>query len=280
MNNQRLNKLIKEYLKSQHLMCLSTFSDHPWSTTLYYAVDDDLNIYFVSDPKSKHCRDILKNNKVSCAISDSTQKVSSRKIGVQLTGIASRVIEEIEIIYALALWNFSNPGLEKIFKYENLGKINTQVYILRPNNIKFFNEKIFGPEGSRSIKNRDWHSLILKGLVDLESLNKGTMKNLLSTGYFKERNPEGQHTYFYVYKIISKGKTTNRIIGSIQKKLKSGWYAVFWNKKDAYFVFRNKVIKIPHTWTNKDFKKVTKYASTVGIKSVHFNQIKNSMKNW
>lgn len=39
---------LTDYLKSHNVMSLSTFGKDgfPWTTTVYYAVDNDLNFYF------------------------------------------------------------------------------------------------------------------------------------------------------------------------------------------------------------------------------------------
>ncbi|MBI4226528.1 pyridoxamine 5'-phosphate oxidase family protein, partial [Candidatus Roizmanbacteria bacterium] len=77
------------YLKSQHTMYLATYDGKPWTTTVFYAVDDDFNLYFISEPNTRHVKAIKKNKFVSCSIADSNQVVTDKKIGVQIEGIAS-----------------------------------------------------------------------------------------------------------------------------------------------------------------------------------------------
>jgi uncharacterized protein YhbP (UPF0306 family) len=279
MNTKDKQKLLA-YLKSQHLIFLASSSQNPWIATLYFAVDDNFDIYFISESKSLHGKNILDNKKVSCGIADSKQKVNEEKIGVQLAGVASEITDENEIRYALALWNASNPGLEKIINFDNLYKINTNVYIIRPTLIKFFNEKLYGQEGFRILKNKIEAQFLFKGLIDLESLPDKSLNKYISVGYFKEKNPDGNPAYFYVHKVIVKGKTIDNATRLLSKKLKKGWYAVFWNNNSSYFIFKNKIIKVSYNWTADEFKKVTRYATSVGIKNIHFLHIKKSMENW
>lgn len=75
-----------QYLKSQNLMTLATYGAHPWICSVYYVVDDTFNLYFLSDPDSKHCTDISQNNQIACNIADSRQKVIEQKMGVQIQG--------------------------------------------------------------------------------------------------------------------------------------------------------------------------------------------------
>lgn len=149
-NKQKLFK----YLKSQRLMSLSTFSDKPWTSTVYYTNDGDFNLYFLSEPESKHCHDIFLNPFVACNIADSTQKVTDKKIGVQIQGTAKQITDEGLIKKVLAAWNKANPGFEHIINFDNMKKkvIKSKVYKITPKIIKFFNEQIYGPEGSTVYK--------------------------------------------------------------------------------------------------------------------------------
>lgn len=279
MNKADKQKLA-EYLQSKHLMFLASSLSSPWVAPVYYAADDNLDLFFISEPGTKHCRNIIKSKKVSCGISDSTQKVYEQKIGIQLTGVASQVVDENEVRYALALWHRSNPGLEKILNFENLDKINSKVYIVHPRLIKFFNEKLYGPEGVKIFKNSSKKEIVFRGLVDSESVLGVNLGKLNSISWFKEKNPDGDPEFFNVHKIVAKGKTIEEATDYLSKKIKKGWYAVFWNSEKAFFIFRNKIVKLPYLWTKEEFKMVVKYATSVGIEEIQFLHIKNSMKNW
>ena len=75
-------KKLLEFLKSNKLMSLATHSKKLWISTVYYAVNNNLNIYFISNPKTRHGKDILLNREVACSIADSHQKVKEKKRGV------------------------------------------------------------------------------------------------------------------------------------------------------------------------------------------------------
>ncbi len=140
-----------KYLKSQRLMCISTCSSAPWASIVFYTIDEDMRMYFVSEPESRHCTDISNNSNVACAVFDSRQKAAKKKIGVQIQGIASEVKDHKEIKRALKMWNMSNPGLEKLINFDAIKKVSieSRVYRIEPKLIKFFNEKLYGDEGSR-----------------------------------------------------------------------------------------------------------------------------------
>ena len=147
MNNS-LHKL-HQYLQSQNLVSIATRNDKLWVSVVYYVVDDKLNLYFLSEPTTEHCQNILKNAEVACAIFNSNQKVTDKKVGVQLHGKASKVSNLAKIKWMLALWNKINPGFETIINLKNMQNkiIKGRIYKIEPITIKFFNEALYGSEG-------------------------------------------------------------------------------------------------------------------------------------
>lgn len=91
---------------------------------------------------------------MSFAIAASNQKTTDKKIGVQVAGVAKEVKSENKIKIILALWNRFNPGFESVINLPNMLKkvISSRVYQIKPNLIKFFNEKLYGDEGIRIFK--------------------------------------------------------------------------------------------------------------------------------
>ncbi|OGK16705.1 hypothetical protein A2774_00200 [Candidatus Roizmanbacteria bacterium RIFCSPHIGHO2_01_FULL_39_12c] len=146
-------KLLK-YLRSQHTLYLATYDDESWSATVFYAIDDNLNIYFISEPSTKHAKAFKKNRVVSAAIADSRQKLTDKKIGVQLHGVVYEVTNKNNLKTILSLWHKFNPGFEDVVNLSNLIKkvIKSRFYQISPTLIKFFNEKIYGEEGFEIFK--------------------------------------------------------------------------------------------------------------------------------
>lgn len=96
------------FLRSHQLMAISTFHEQPWIANVYYAVDEELNFYFVSNLDRIHSQHILNQPLVACSVYDSTQtplqQGSFSKVGVQLSGSAKVLTESGEIEHGLALW--------------------------------------------------------------------------------------------------------------------------------------------------------------------------------
>lgn len=150
-----MKKQILQFLKTQNLMSLATsIHNKPWACTVYFAVDQKLNIYFVSPPEADHCRYLSKNKYIACSIYNSQQKVNSKKEGLQLSGTVTVISKVEEIKKALILWNKANPGAEKYINWDNMVKkiITSKVYKIKPKLFKYFNEALYGDKELKEFK--------------------------------------------------------------------------------------------------------------------------------
>lgn len=121
-------------------MTVGTYGDFPWMATMYYAFDQDANLYFLSSPETLHCRQIAKNNKVGVAIADSQQKIGDKKKGLQMWGIAEQIRETNETKKAIQLWK-DYLGVNK--------EIKGPMYKITPKRIKLFDQEMFKVDDGR-----------------------------------------------------------------------------------------------------------------------------------
>lgn len=102
ISKDELKKFILDYLEKNRRMTLATsLEDTPWAATVYFAFDDDLNFYFISNPDTRKIKNLEKNPKVSCAINEFINKAGST-IGIQLEGTVQLLdkeknVEELQI---------------------------------------------------------------------------------------------------------------------------------------------------------------------------------------
>ncbi len=146
--------ILLQFLQGRHVMALATHGDELGICTVLYACDDRLNLYFVSNPVSKHARNIGKSGMVGVAVFDSNQKSKDKKIGIQYYGKAVALKKRENIEHALKLWHKENPGLEKVVDADYVLKPDTdaKIYKISPITIKFFNEELYGEEGVEAFK--------------------------------------------------------------------------------------------------------------------------------
>lgn len=113
----KIEKIIRNNLKNCHMMSLATVDgSKPWVATVYYAVDDDLNLYWASPEDTNHSQHITNNQKVAVAI-PVVHKKSEPVVGIQIEGIANQVkgsanIRPIADQYAVE-YGFNKKWVEK-----------------------------------------------------------------------------------------------------------------------------------------------------------------------
>lgn len=104
-----LREKVLTYLKDHNAMSLATLSEgQPWAAAVFYVHDDRLNLYFLSDPKARHCQQLMKNPRVSVAINEDYRDWRQIK-GIQIEGTAAKVISPVEKAKALTLYLFKFP---------------------------------------------------------------------------------------------------------------------------------------------------------------------------
>jgi uncharacterized protein YhbP (UPF0306 family) len=132
-----------DYLQTQHLMSLATSGETLWAASVYYATDQDFNLYFVTGPNTEHGKNFFEDPEVCGTICDSTQLNSADKIGVQFRGTVEQVTGLAALKKAVELWNRINPGVEKWVNIKNIqaNKINSRVFKVKPAIIKLFTTK-------------------------------------------------------------------------------------------------------------------------------------------
>lgn len=94
---------IQAYLASHNTFTLATESDgKPSACSLFY-VNDDLTLYFVSDPKTHHAENIAQQPQVSATIHEDYRDWRVIQ-GIQLEGECALVTNLLEDTKALALY--------------------------------------------------------------------------------------------------------------------------------------------------------------------------------
>lgn len=151
MNNDVLTE-IKKYLSTHIQFALATNGDHPWIATMYYGVDDDLNIYFLTSPDTIHAKSLKQNPLVSAVIADSPQNPIGKKIGIQLYGNASEIEGEEAIKAGFNIWCGVLKVTDPKYSYEGIksGDLHYRLYKLVPKKIKYYNEELWD-EGDEKV---------------------------------------------------------------------------------------------------------------------------------
>ncbi len=147
MADSQIKANVLSFLSSHGIMTLATVSGkQPWVCTVYYAVDDQMNLIILTDPASRHGKEMSKNPQVAFSIYDTQQPNSATvKIGIQGTGFISPVKGLAANTKALVLWHKANPGKEKDIDIKDVIKTVTdaRMYHITPKFIKHFNKSLY-----------------------------------------------------------------------------------------------------------------------------------------
>ena len=131
--------LIKKVLKKGYLISLATTDDGgPWVSDLIYIYDDNLNIYWMSDPDVRHSKAILNNSEVAGSIT--ANHFGEDNLGVQIEGIAEKIEGQR---YDLAKKHFLKRNRPIPKENEDVLQGNSW-YVLKPTKIELIDEKLFG----------------------------------------------------------------------------------------------------------------------------------------
>lgn len=139
--------LITDYLQQARLMQVSTArNNQPWTCNVYFAFDDNFNLYWISTPQRRHSQEIEANEKVAGTIvlpHTPGQKVR----GLQFQGIGKRATGE-DMKIAMDTYA-SRMGMKEERKQSILnGKDKHVPYVIQPTLFVLFDEVNF-PDNPR-----------------------------------------------------------------------------------------------------------------------------------
>ena len=104
----------REFLDSIGTLTLATSSDDtPWAATVFFAADKDFNIYFVSDHRTQHGRDMAANESVSAAINPDVKSWDD-VAGLQVRGKVS-IVDGMARAKALAVYLMKFPQIDALY---------------------------------------------------------------------------------------------------------------------------------------------------------------------
>ena len=135
-----IRQLVKEVLDKGYLMSLATTDNSGvWVCDVIYIHDNDLNIYWISNPDTRHSQAITGNNRVAGTITVSG--VGEDNLGIQFEGIAKK-IEGLRPDLAIKHRAKRKKPLPE--ESQDILEDGESWYILKPKRIELINEKLYG----------------------------------------------------------------------------------------------------------------------------------------
>ena len=93
---KRNHSALAKYIIRTNIYCTLATADKKgtaWASPVTYAIDDAFTFYFISQPSSRHTKNLLSNPNIACAIFDSHQKEGTC-VGVQIAGKVYQLKDE------------------------------------------------------------------------------------------------------------------------------------------------------------------------------------------
>ena len=110
-----IRQAIRQLLESHNTITLATTDgENPWATAVFFASDAELNLYFVSDRRTRHGRNLADNGRVAGAVSSDCASWSEIR-GLQLQGQVT-VLEGFARLSALKTYLSKFPDLSSLLE--------------------------------------------------------------------------------------------------------------------------------------------------------------------
>ena len=134
--NNDHKKYILDYLENNRLMTLATSEKNiPWAATVFFAYDQDLNIYFISRPETRKTKHLQANPNVSVVVNHHQPKSGLIK-GVQLEGTA-QMLDKNKDVKALEIFKKRHGWVDEYLH-------DHELYKIIPKKIYYLDDELFG----------------------------------------------------------------------------------------------------------------------------------------
>ncbi len=135
---------VLEVLQQTHLMSLGTVDPGGvWVADVIFLHDDDLNLYWMSAPDSRHSRAVLESGRAAGTITYST-KSKEPNLGIQFEGIAER-LDGVRFDLIIKHWAKRGHAAPEVSRALELLD-GDRWYKLVPTRIELIDEEHFGFE--------------------------------------------------------------------------------------------------------------------------------------
>jgi uncharacterized protein YhbP (UPF0306 family) len=150
--DERIRRSVARTLRENVLCSMSTVSpgNRPHINTAYFCYTPDLELYFLSDPSSQHCRNLERNAGLAMTIFRSAQEWGGQDRGIQLFGLCRRTsgrgARDAERCYAARFPPYAKwmNGLSPTERRQAALLHSYAFYRFLPSRIKILDEAEFG----------------------------------------------------------------------------------------------------------------------------------------
>ena len=145
-----------KFLKEQRVFALGT-SDKDgvsWISNAFYSINGKGQIFFISDPKAKHSINIEQQKNVSFNMCWVDPKDMWHRKAIQGSGTCEQLSNPLTIGKCIVNhFKFFPTWKEWMSKKDMVEKLlETRPYLITPIYVKFWNDELYGEDGTREFK--------------------------------------------------------------------------------------------------------------------------------
>lgn len=151
-SEERIRRSISRILRENALCSISTVAPghRPHINTAYFCYTSDLVLYFLSDPDSRHCRNLERSPSLAMTVFRSVQEWGGQDRGLQLFGTGARTsgraAADAERTYAARFAPYAKwmKGMSRAERRQAALLRSYAFYRFLPDRIKILDEAEFG----------------------------------------------------------------------------------------------------------------------------------------
>jgi uncharacterized protein YhbP (UPF0306 family) len=139
------------WLKTQRLIVIaSQDGGELWITNVYFGVDDEFKLYFISPESTKHSQQILNNPNIAFSVTWYDPANHKNRKAVQGQGVCRIATNDAEIAMGVQLHNQNFPEFTSRITVDwvNTNEYKSHVWVIEPSYIKHWNDEVYGDDES------------------------------------------------------------------------------------------------------------------------------------
>ncbi len=145
---------LENFLQKQRILQIAPHAGDPWIANVFMGCQSPEKIYFIGSPKTLYGEKLLEDPKLAFATAWCDNNNHLDRKGVQGVGEAVLSQDEEDIAMGVKLHNQNYPEFaERItVDWVHTNERGSGVWIIRPTFIKFWNDELYGLDGSKEFK--------------------------------------------------------------------------------------------------------------------------------
>jgi uncharacterized protein YhbP (UPF0306 family) len=143
-----------EFLESQRLLIVASSDGEVWISNVYYGIDEDFKIYFVGSEETRRSKQVLANSEVAFSVVWFNEGDHKDRKGIQGTGVCRKAENDEEISKGVELHNKYYPEFADRVTVDWVKSVDNKshVWVLEPKYMKFWNDGLYGIDGTEEFR--------------------------------------------------------------------------------------------------------------------------------